>query len=223
MRCLEISKKSYNFLFFQPKISGCMWEYSLKSLVFLCHDCFIIHSFHSFESIHNFHPIINKNYTNENTIYRVEYTHINIVLNIVNQSIDLSLELAQRQGGLRGTMDYFVGRRLRVFHVLEYKRIITRRRQRREEKEEKERGRKSYGRVYRTEARTRVPSRTLRYARNVCLTVRLIEANRAILSVYTRTGVRCATRRDTTRYDISISHTTTCLLILQPRFSILQS
>lgn len=37
---------------------------------------------------------------------------------------------------------------------------------------------------------TRVPWRTLRYARNAYLTVRLIEANRAILSAYTRTGVK---------------------------------
>lgn len=35
---------------------------------------------------------------------------------------------------------------------------------------------------------------TVRYARNAYLTARLIEANRAILSAYTRTGVRRATR-----------------------------
>lgn len=57
---------------------------------------------------------------------------------------------------------------------------------------------------------TRVPSRTLRYARNVYLTVRLIEANRAILSAYTRTSVRYATRRDATRLKALIRRTTGC-------------
>lgn len=57
---------------------------------------------------------------------------------------------------------------------------------------------------------TRVPSRTLRYARNVYLTVRLIEANRAILSAYTRTSVRYATRRHATRRKALIRRATGC-------------